>query len=623
MSFIYGKFLIPLVVLAIIGIFIAWREEKKYFKWVKTFWFYNRSLTSKLSSLLFFIGLFLLILSTLDLRGPEETISGDIPDQKTLILIDSSASMLAEDVRPNRYEKALILARHFVKKAVGHQISVAIFSDTTIPASPFTDDISFLDAKLGSLSAMNLKRGGTSLVRSINEGVQILKVHSGGREAVGNLLIFTDSEDHGDINELNVPESVNVALVGVGTRAGSRIPIKSKSGEFLFYKKYKGQEVITKLDEDKIKSFGTSIKNFKYWVALSYSVPTEDISRFFRGQFQKTLSKGEIKIRPVLTTWLMLPGVLLVGASLLLSFPSSFVAFVLFVSIATIQENVVADDKVNSPKEEAKPMSELHKELLLKSKSGQTTNSENLKLAEEMLKRGDLNQAQTLYEENLGEFSSDRAYFNYGTSLLMSGSKWKGAQTLIDLKEKIEKSGGDKDLLEAIRKNLKIAFKSNKNEKKEQKKDEKKKEEEKKKEDEKKKEEKKKEEDQKKDDESKKPNGKDGGESNKKDQKDQKKDGKDKGKDKKDDSDKKDSEKKKKDSQQQGKQKESKDKPKTKKKMKSMLQQLQEKEKRIKQNRKLQKIPGVIKQLMDEDKNIMKELLDSTSPKSSGDSKDW
>ncbi|MCK5884322.1 MAG: VWA domain-containing protein, partial [Bacteriovoracaceae bacterium] len=469
MSFVYSKFLIPLIVLVIFGVYISVRQEKKYFSWVKRYFFYRRSRISSMSSILFYIGFILLLFSILDLRGPEKKVSSDILDQKTLILIDTSSSMLAEDVRPNRYEKSLSLAKHFVKKAVGHQVGIALFSDTTIPSSPFTDDISYLSARLAALSELNLRRGGTSLVQSINEAVQILKVHSGGEKAVGNILVFTDSEDHGELSELTVPTTVSVALIGVGTVAGARIPIKSKSGEFLHYKKYRGQEVITKLDETKIKALGTSIENFKYWVALSYSIPTEEIVKFFRNQFVKTLSKAQITIRPVMAMWLLVPGLVLLGISFALSFPSTFICFLVLIATTVQSRNLMA----NEIKQEVKkiPPTELEVELMFKSKSGKATSSEKLKLAEELLKSSKLDLSLTLYEENLKESSADEAFANYGMALLKSGQKLKGAVVLSQLKQKLEAQESNPQLQEIIRKNIKHSFQMNKQKKKKDKED--------------------------------------------------------------------------------------------------------------------------------------------------------
>lgn len=166
MTFLNLKFL-PLIVLAIALMWFAtFRLEKKYFQWILDHWFFRRSKLSKISSFLYFLGFTLILSSLLDLRGPEKRVTGKVSDQKTIILIDTSASMLAEDVRPNRFEKAILLAKHFMKKAAGHQISVVVFSDGQKRIIPFTKDRDLLEARLDTLDRLNLERGEINITSS-------------------------------------------------------------------------------------------------------------------------------------------------------------------------------------------------------------------------------------------------------------------------------------------------------------------------------------------------------------------------------------------------------------------------------------------------------------------------
>jgi len=178
MSFVYSNYFLVIIVIAILLSLIILKQERSFFKWVEDHWFYKRSKSSTLSSLFFVFGFILLMVALLDLRGPEKNIQGKISDQKTILLIDSSASMLAEDVRPNRFRKALLLAKHFIKKAVGQQLSIVVFSDSAKQIMPFTNDIDLLEARLGALERMKLSRGGTSLTLAIKESIQFFENNS-------------------------------------------------------------------------------------------------------------------------------------------------------------------------------------------------------------------------------------------------------------------------------------------------------------------------------------------------------------------------------------------------------------------------------------------------------------
>ena len=193
MNFLHSEYLLPLIVITLMLITIFIKQENKFFEWVRLHWFYKRSKKNKIGSILYFLGFFIICLGLLDLRGPEKNISGKVIDQKTVILIDSSASMTAEDVRPNRFKKALLLAKHYVKKAVGQQVSIVVFSDSAKQIIPFTNDMDLVDARLGALEDMEMSRGGTSLTLAIKEAIQFFQNNS--ETLVGNILLFTDAEE--------------------------------------------------------------------------------------------------------------------------------------------------------------------------------------------------------------------------------------------------------------------------------------------------------------------------------------------------------------------------------------------------------------------------------------------
>ena len=94
MSFNNLQFLIPCIIFILIMSTLFVRSKTKFNQWVKDHWFYEASLASKLQTIFYVIALSLITLALLDLRGPEKRIKGNKQEQKTLILIDSSASML-------------------------------------------------------------------------------------------------------------------------------------------------------------------------------------------------------------------------------------------------------------------------------------------------------------------------------------------------------------------------------------------------------------------------------------------------------------------------------------------------------------------------------------------------
>jgi len=223
------------------------------------YWGFKLTIKEQIAYILYLCALMVLMTAIMDLRGAAEKISTKVPQQKTIILIDNSLSMMAEDVRPNRLQKAVLVARHFVQRVIGQNVSILLFSDTHKKLVPFTSDSDLLDSRLNSLKDLNITDGGTNLSLAIKESLSYLRTDQGYE---GNILILSDAEENEIPVELNIPDTITVAFVGVGTSQGGYIPIKTANGMILNNKRHQGQEVVTKLSEQKISELKQSIKNF-------------------------------------------------------------------------------------------------------------------------------------------------------------------------------------------------------------------------------------------------------------------------------------------------------------------------------------------------------------------------
>ena len=444
MTLIYKNFL-PLYCIAVFAlIFFIYRKEVIFFSWISTYWNLKRSWVSFFSSVFLIISLCLFLLSILDIRGPIEHIEASISDQKTIILIDNSASMLVRDVRPNRFERSVTLARHFVKNSAGHQISILLFSDTHKKLIPFTDDLDLLDSRLASLQNYHLTRGGSNITQAIAESIQYFKQGiRDNEEAVGNILILTDSEEHEERFPFDVPSGINLAAVGVGTHSGGRIPLRNRDGFFTGYKKHRNKEVISKLNEDNIKSIGKGFENFRYWIVLSYDLPTENILSFFRNSFQKSISKQQITQRPVLMHYLTIPAVISYVIFMVLFKFKSFSPLILFFLITEVESN---DD------------------IFERYKRGNATVEEKAVLAFSFLEKQEYDRAKFIYRDIVDRrYKANTDYlFNYATSMLYSGD----VDNAMDVYAKLAKSTEDVDIKEKIQNNILHFFKQKKDDKK-------------------------------------------------------------------------------------------------------------------------------------------------------------
>lgn len=437
------------IILVILGSFIGLTVylEKKFFFMVKTYWFYNRSIFSYFSTLFFISGLGLLLFSLLDARGPEERIKASVGSTKTIILLDTSASMLAEDVKPSRLQKAVLIAKHFARKAAGHQLSVVAFAEIQKKIVPFTNDLDLIDARLDSLKALRNQNGSSALSLAIQESIQYFK--EAGQER-GNILVLTDGEETAGGIDIQVSKDYHIALVGVGTEQGGRIPLDDSRGFRFGYKKSEGRDVITKFNENFFKRLVADLPSAKFWTSSTYSLPSEEILDFFKTEVKKGEGEQDMVMKPVMMEWIVLPALLLIIISYFLKAIRMFsLGLLLIITPVQAQEE---KPEIKIPPEVIARMDKLQK--------GELSQIERLKLADDLLRAGAKDESAALYEENLPMNQIDpnlpkEAYLNYGTALLEKGDGQKGMSVYDSLASSLDtQSDKSKNMKELMEKNV-------------------------------------------------------------------------------------------------------------------------------------------------------------------------
>jgi len=171
-----------------------------------------------------------------------------------LIAIDTSKSMLAEDVKPNRLERSRLAVKDLIQTLQGDRIGLIAFAGSAFLQCPLTVDYSGFMLSLDDLNVNTLPKGGTSLSNAIKTA---LESYEGGKKKYKALVIITDGEDH----EGNAPEwaekakeqGIKIFTIGIGTREGELIPVTDESGNRMFLKDRSGNVVKTSLDEKTLK----------------------------------------------------------------------------------------------------------------------------------------------------------------------------------------------------------------------------------------------------------------------------------------------------------------------------------------------------------------------------------
>jgi Ca-activated chloride channel family protein len=171
-----------------------------------------------------------------------------------VVAIDTSRSMLATDVKPNRLARAKLAVRDLVTEARGDRLALVPFAGTAFLECPLTLDTgAFLEA-LDAIEVGIIPRGGTALAAAITQSLDAFEGRQANHQAI---VLITDGESHeGDLDAAVArakERGVRIFTVGIGTTEGELIP--GEGGAFV--KDRKGQVVKSRLDEATLERVAT------------------------------------------------------------------------------------------------------------------------------------------------------------------------------------------------------------------------------------------------------------------------------------------------------------------------------------------------------------------------------
>lgn len=214
---------------------------------------YSRTRTNiKFYLLLFVFGLGSLLLARPQFGSKIEELKRE--GVEIIIALDVSNSMLAEDIQPNRLERAKQSISRLVDRLEDDKIGLIVFAGDAYTQIPVTTD--YVSAKM-FLSGINpgiVPKQGTSITSALNLGASSFSPQMDESKA---LIIITDGENHED-DPIKTASQVKekgivVHTIGIGSTAGVPVPVYgSRSKEYL--KDHEGNTVISKLDEKTLKA---------------------------------------------------------------------------------------------------------------------------------------------------------------------------------------------------------------------------------------------------------------------------------------------------------------------------------------------------------------------------------
>jgi Ca-activated chloride channel family protein len=175
-----------------------------------------------------------------------------------LFAVDTSRSMLADDLTPNRLERARLGIIDFVSRLEGDRVGLIPFAGSAFALCPLTLDYEAFRESLNALDTDLIPRQGTDLASAIKEAERLFK-ENGNNHRV--LVLLTDGEDlQGDVIDAAKDAAKNgmaIYTIGVGSPGGSTIPLVMRNGRKDFVRDETGSVVRTTLDETTLKKIAT------------------------------------------------------------------------------------------------------------------------------------------------------------------------------------------------------------------------------------------------------------------------------------------------------------------------------------------------------------------------------
>jgi Ca-activated chloride channel family protein len=167
-----------------------------------------------------------------------------------IVALDTSRSMLATDVKPNRLERAKYAVMDLLPLLQGDRIGLVAFAGTAFLECPLTLDYAAFERSLRAVDVGIIPRGGTAIARAIDTALAGFEARQGKYEAI---ILITDGEDHeGDVKaaaQRAAEQGVKIYTIGIGTSEGELLPL-DKGG---FVKDAHGQVVKSRLNDETLK----------------------------------------------------------------------------------------------------------------------------------------------------------------------------------------------------------------------------------------------------------------------------------------------------------------------------------------------------------------------------------
>lgn len=233
----------PLILLLIM--ILGMRKRRKILKALNL---RNKRRISSLKILFMTLGTIMVVIALLSPQKEIEDENIEVKGMNIYVLIDTSRSMLTEDVYPNRLEAGKRALSRLITSLKGDRIGFIPFSDSAYIQMPLTDDYTITENYINAIDTTLISGGGTQLYEALQLAEKSFREIASENKTV---IVLSDGGDF-DKKSLDFVKDnkIDVYAIGVGTMEGNIIPEYINGLKRGFIKDEKGSAVISRLNSE-------------------------------------------------------------------------------------------------------------------------------------------------------------------------------------------------------------------------------------------------------------------------------------------------------------------------------------------------------------------------------------
>jgi Ca-activated chloride channel family protein len=263
------------------------------------------------------------VLLVLGLAGPQlgsQLVKIEREGIDLVIALDTSLSMLAEDMKPNRLERAKQEIVDLIGGLKGDRVGVVVFAGDAFVLCPLTVDYNAALMFTQSADIDVVSKPGSAIGKAIEKSVALFPPE---RKSDRVIILVTDGESHeGDpvgVAETAAREDIRIYTIGIGNPNGELIPIRGTDGSIGGYKKDDaGETVLTRLDEVTLQRIAR-VTGGQYMPATREGLELEVLYKEISGLEKQSIEGEFMEKKKDRFVWFFAAALLLLGLDVLVT----------------------------------------------------------------------------------------------------------------------------------------------------------------------------------------------------------------------------------------------------------------------------------------------------------------